>query len=1118
MGLKIGNTISGSTLETAKSIMAYCKKPVDSQTGVAGNGMFDAFICLAVANHESNINVIPSGRNELTSTYKYCYQQSDKWLASFKKQLDISCASCINISDKELEEKTSDGKPTDKAKEKLKAISDIAAITTKLFLYGTKWTKDAKWIFEGYKNCLNKELRVKDSDTPTVSKLKKESEVLFEKLNKITKVEDFVLEAYVLLSKLGSTEDKIKMNSKIKCEAVTKLYEANEWRFIGGAIAFNQGWAKYVNSDGKSDVGHLINFVAKDIGQNGVYWREKFELAIKLIEDHWANIAPRSVQKDSLVKEEIKVVVKKPEDVRNPSGIWKLFNLDYININNGSSNNESLEGFGAIDLLRINDISYASSIGSFMNLFNKINQEPFVQNFGNSNGILYDRTVRLSPFTKSLWNQLSYYTVDKTNVYSDNLFWETDGIYSWYRLIPSGNFWGDTSNVLEYLPAVFFPEYAEVFGSKPLDVTCNYVSYESVGRNVIESSLKLLRFMIECHAYMPFTRKGEIKITYSPNIKIGQRLRYLPTGEIFYIDSVRNYVNCGNTPNAYTIVKVSRGMLEDVEDYFDLIVFDEEVVENKVGSIPPPSTTEGFIKKYRYKSFYFNDSLSKFDTKVSKVYGIGKGEQFNFEDIDNSLLSICADFLNALGTNNAYYEKVMFNKFIIKAEADETYFKYKRYAAAGGGEEGDGWVLNQVKEDDYQLTKNAKYYVSSYFYKILIESLDKFEDKDDGLPSYKNYSIFVGKTQGSDSKGGYSYLPCPFFIFSKGVDKANALSNFEVLGAFNTCCVLSAANGRSTNTTYEFNENNFRIAYEKFSLEVKSWLDLEKTITLNNCLKEFKNPTNNPLVEEGVECKINYKTILSRPKKIKVTDSEIDNNNYANDYSDYALNLAAIKEVGDYLIALVDRFYDDKNEGERRLYKPITIYGSASSEQVVDKSGGNNANKALAKKRTEFVAETIRKYCFEKIKNNNLPRYSKFSNTEDFNSYFDFNDVKIGKYVCSETDNDTKFFSGLIQEKYTKPEKNINPPPYITQFVKNDKRGWEFVNRAIARFHHEFRGVRLYYDQEIPIKNSADVATESTPLKEAEKRLKWHVNKKVFKNLLTKRHYGLKKRYNNQNG
>jgi DNA polymerase-3 subunit beta len=259
MGLKIGNTISGSTLETAKSIMAYCKKPVDSQTGVAGNGMFDAFICLAVANHESNINVIPSGRNELTSTYKYCYQQSDKWLASFKKQLDISCASCINISDKELEEKTSDGKPTDKAKEKLKAISDIAAITTKLFLYGTKWTKDAKWIFEGYKNCLNKELRVKDSDTPTVSKLKKESEVLFEKLNKITKVEDFVLEAYVLLSKLGSTEDKIKMNSKIKCEAVTKLYEANEWRFIGGAIAFNQGWAKYVNSDGKSDVGHLIN-------------------------------------------------------------------------------------------------------------------------------------------------------------------------------------------------------------------------------------------------------------------------------------------------------------------------------------------------------------------------------------------------------------------------------------------------------------------------------------------------------------------------------------------------------------------------------------------------------------------------------------------------------------------------------------------------------------------------------------------------------------------------------------------------------------------------------------------------------------------------------------------
>ena len=133
-----------------------------------------------------------------------------------------------------------------------------------------------------------------------------------------------------------------------------------------------------------------------------------------------------------------------------------------------------------------------------------------------------------------------------------------------------------------YIKAIYFDEYARMFGAKPLDVPTNYIPYESIqDKNSTESSAfylqqltRDLQYLIESHAYLPFTRQGKITLIGDRRFKKGTFVRYKATGEIFYIDAVTNNVSVNDKSiSRTTTLNVSRGMVEKFIDGIPIKTF-----------------------------------------------------------------------------------------------------------------------------------------------------------------------------------------------------------------------------------------------------------------------------------------------------------------------------------------------------------------------------------------------------------------------------------------------------------------------------------------------------------------------------------------------------------------
>ena len=156
-------------------------------------------------------------------------------------------------------------------------------------------------------------------------------------------------------------------------------------------------------------------------------------------------------------------------------------------------------------------------------------------------------------------------------VLNENLSYETQA-YSWYSLLPRGVLNGQEQEMAwAYLRAVYFDRYVEVFGSKPLRVTSNYSKFiplvdgkfNTKSNEFTKQALQDLKFLVESNAYLPFTRRGVITIHGDRRIKRGQFIHYLPTNEIFYVDSVQNNRRIStSTIDRTTTLNVSRGMVE----------------------------------------------------------------------------------------------------------------------------------------------------------------------------------------------------------------------------------------------------------------------------------------------------------------------------------------------------------------------------------------------------------------------------------------------------------------------------------------------------------------------------------------------------------------------------
>ena len=283
------------------------------------------------------------------------------------------------------------------------------------------------------------------------------------------------------------------------------------------------------------------------------------------------------------------------------SGIWSI-----INLNIDPNVSERI----------VVDASIATTNGSILNYVKKICRSPFIDFLGDTYGDQYYFTVRVPPFDRRSYISLlsgSYFTKEDSGslsgqtvigdvaiitikddvVMSESLTMNESEIYTWYQLTPKHLYFGTYKYLaMIYLPIKGFQEYIDIWGSKPYQIEHNYMPYnpnlleeKPIISSEIEKQTYLdLKYLIETHAYLPFTRKGNIVIAGGDRrIKRGGFIRYQPTHEIYYVDGVQhNYsVDDAGLLNRTTVVQVSRGMVEDyikgvdidgtTYSYFDII-------------------------------------------------------------------------------------------------------------------------------------------------------------------------------------------------------------------------------------------------------------------------------------------------------------------------------------------------------------------------------------------------------------------------------------------------------------------------------------------------------------------------------------------------------------------
>lgn len=191
--------------------------------------------------------------------------------------------------------------------------------------------------------------------------------------------------------------------------------------------------------------------------------------------------------------------------------------------------------------------------------------------------------IRRPPYNKKAVNDyLTKLTVnapalniEAAQVVSSQLEWHTGETYSSFRLNPFYTTFGKPNNPYlsdKFRPIVFFREYCEVWGNKLLDIQTNYQPFEAIspgrdyqgGSDVYNTQVyEDLAYLVETNAYLPFTRRGTITIKQDRRLKRGVWFRYLPTGEIYYIESVSHgYRIQDKTMEFNTTLQVSRGMVE----------------------------------------------------------------------------------------------------------------------------------------------------------------------------------------------------------------------------------------------------------------------------------------------------------------------------------------------------------------------------------------------------------------------------------------------------------------------------------------------------------------------------------------------------------------------------
>lgn len=317
------------------------------------------------------------------------------------------------------------------------------------------------------------------------------------------------------------------------------------------------------------------------------------------------------------------------------NGIWQIINLSVDD---------------ALKDRILADSSITKPDGPILNQFNKVCQEPFVEFFGDTYGDKYVFNVRQPPFTKKAI--LEYLNTNEIPTITDyeykNIQWE-EQFFTWFQLTPRGSYLGqDSKMALAYLPVVYFPQFADTFGNHAMSIETNYSSRRALfgekdKDNVNQyrrAAIEDLVYMIECNAYLPFTRKGSITLPYGDRrIKRGTFIRFQPTGEIFYVDAVAHSLSSsGSKIDRTTTLTVSRGMVEELIKGVSQDKLNSKLNTNMLGEINTSSSEVSYFNivdtsLIRQTLIERSQSVSGDDKPVTKL---SKSVKTNFGVNENS--------------------------------------------------------------------------------------------------------------------------------------------------------------------------------------------------------------------------------------------------------------------------------------------------------------------------------------------------------------------------------------------------------------------------------------------------------------------------------------------------
>ena len=250
---------------------------------------------------------------------------------------------------------------------------------------------------------------------------------------------------------------------------------------------------------------------------------------------------------------------------------------------------------------------------------------------GDTFGNQYYWIVRKPPFDKESFTKmidLTLITLDEADILTTDLTWNNQGIYSWYQYVPYADLLGIREANL-FMPAVFFPEFAAVWGSRPLCVESNYFNFAFSGRfnsdksensqngdRIIRNAVRDFKFLVESNAYN--TRRGTITLIGDRRIKRGTVIMLPTSGEIFYVDAVTNtYDVTTQGVSRMTTLQVSKGMYpayiygKEIGlkkfSYFDIIDFGEDFDIEKITA----DNWKDYISKWKVNVDNFAFFMSK---------------------------------------------------------------------------------------------------------------------------------------------------------------------------------------------------------------------------------------------------------------------------------------------------------------------------------------------------------------------------------------------------------------------------------------------------------------------------------------------------------------------------